>query len=240
MKVTPFEQKGISKNKMENRSKADQYFVYGIHMLAWFFGLIPFKINTETGELSFRWISCETFWSLIRLVVINVPFSILPILLFLCFGTQEWEPEEMSHRGNMTTRTSNMTGNMTSGNITGEQMSTPTIFFGVFGIELISSYFYFVLFRAAKKWMSDFHDNFYRRVTRYNGPDMRSVTLDKFRDKNFSFSVSWFSFLCSRQEHEFLSFNLGFETRTRIETKINLARMFQNTFFACFWTEVFT
>jgi len=87
MKVTPAEQKGIPENKMENRSKADQYFLFGINALAWCLGLFPFKMNKETGELSFRWISSETIWALIRLVATNAPFSFLPIVLFACFGT---------------------------------------------------------------------------------------------------------------------------------------------------------
>ena len=69
MKVTPVKQKGISGNNMTNPSKADQYFVFGIHTLARCLGLSPYKMNKETGELSFRylpptqvsWLVC---WSL--------------------------------------------------------------------------------------------------------------------------------------------------------------------------------
>ena len=135
MKVTPLEQKGISDKKMTNCSKADQHFVFGIHTLTRFLGLSPYEMNKETGELSFRWISCETIWSLTRLIITNAPFSFLPIVLFACFGVEEWKPEETSQHANMT-----------SGHV-----STSPIFLAVLGVELISGYSYFILFRAAKK-----------------------------------------------------------------------------------------
>ena len=140
MKVTPLEQKGISENKMKNCSKADQHFVFGVHTLARCLGLSPYKMNKETGELSFRWISWETIWSLTRLIVTNAPFSFLPIVLYGVFRTEEWNPEEAIRHDNMTV----------------DHVSTSEIFLGVLGVELISGYSYFILFRAAKKWISYF------------------------------------------------------------------------------------
>ena len=135
MKVTPVEQNGIPKNKMKICSKVDQHFLFGIHTLARCLGMSPYKMDKETGELSFRWISCETIWSLTRLIVTNAPFSFLPIVLFACFGAEEWNPEEMSRQANMTS---------------GHWSESPIIL-GVFGVEIISGYSYFILFRAAKK-----------------------------------------------------------------------------------------
>ena len=147
MKVTPVEQN--SENKMQNRSRADQYFVFGMHILATFLGFIPYKMNMETGEVSFRWFSCKTLWSLTRLIITNSPFSFLPIVLFVIFGAGEWKPEERSRHANMTS----------------EHVATSTVFLGVLYVEFISCYSYFILFRVAKKWIPDFYQNFHRFTT---------------------------------------------------------------------------
>ena len=70
MKVTPVEQKIHSDEKMPNRSKADVYLAFGIHALVNCIGLSPYKIRKETGEISFKWFSCETISSLIRFSVV--------------------------------------------------------------------------------------------------------------------------------------------------------------------------
>ena len=102
-------------------------------MLAYWFGINPFKFDKETCSISFRWISSETFWSLVRLVVINAPFSYLPVILWGVYGPAEWEKE-----GGF--------ANATSQSIS----KAPTVWLIVFAVEYISSYAYFVLQRAAK------------------------------------------------------------------------------------------
>ena len=135
MKVAPVDQKGKTKEKMKNVSKTDQYLVSGFHMFMYCLGLSPYKVNKETGEVSFKWFSCETIWSLVRLVVFNSPFSFLPLVLAGLFGTEEWKKEDLGGFSN----------------VTDTQMSTTTVFLVVSSVEYISTYSFFVLSRAAKK-----------------------------------------------------------------------------------------
>ena len=100
MEVAPVHQRGNPERK--NHSKADQYFVLAIHMLVICFGLNPYKIDKETGEVSFRWISRETLWSLIRLVLFNSPLSFLPVIFAALYVPAEWKPEEGSGFANAT------------------------------------------------------------------------------------------------------------------------------------------
>ena len=135
MKVSPLEQKMDSEKKMPNRSKADQYLATGIHTFVVCLGLIPYKIKKETGEISFKWFSCKTILSLIRLVIFNFPCSILPAF-FAFFGTEEWNQEEKSGSANSTIET----------------VPTATVFLAVTAVEYISSYSYFILSRVAKSY----------------------------------------------------------------------------------------
>ena len=136
MKVVPVDQKAKTKEKMKNYSKIDQYLAFGIYTFVYCLGLNPYKINKETGEVSFRWFSWETIWSLIRLVTFNSPFSFLPVLLAGLFGRDEWEAEEL--------------GGLT--NVTDVTEKTATVYVGVTTVEYISTYSFFVLSRAAKKF----------------------------------------------------------------------------------------
>ena len=80
MKVTRV---GTGKNPdkaMQKYSMADQYLLTCIQGLVYFFGLAPYKYNKETWEISFRWFSSTTIWTLIRLIIFNAPFSFLPIM----------------------------------------------------------------------------------------------------------------------------------------------------------------
>ena len=124
--------------KMNNSTKINQHLQQGFWMLAYWFGISPFKIDKETWALSFRWISSETFWSLVRLVVINAPFSYLPVILWGVYGPAEWEEE--GGFANATSQTTSV---------------WPPVWFIVFAVEYISSYAYFVLQRAAKKEIFD-------------------------------------------------------------------------------------
>ena len=135
MKIASVEQKRNHEEKMKNRSKAEQYLIFGIHTLAIFVGLSPYKINKATGEFSFRWISWEAIWSLARLVVFNTPLSFLPLLLLAFYGPGEWKPEELQQFVNATS----------------EQASTSTVAIAVCAVEYISCYSYFILSKAAKK-----------------------------------------------------------------------------------------
>ena len=67
------------------------------------------------------------------------------MVLFVCFGAEELEHEETSRHAN----------------ITSEYVSIPTVFLSVLSIELISTFSYFILFRAAKKWISQFQDSLF-------------------------------------------------------------------------------
>ena len=137
MKVSPAAKTKVHE-KMHNSSKINQYLQYGFWMLAYWFGIIPFKIDKETWALSFRWISSETFWSLVRLVVINAPFSFLPVILWGVYGPAEWEKE----------------GGFANATSQALSMALP-VWLIVFAVEYISSYAYFVLQRAAKKKIFD-------------------------------------------------------------------------------------
>ena len=127
MKVSPAAKTKVHE-KMHNSTKINQYLQQGFWMLAYWFGISPFKIDKETWALSFRWISSETFWSLVRLVVINAPFSYLPVILWGVYGPAEWEKE-----GGF--------ANATSQTIS----KAPTVWLIVFAVEYISSYAYFIL-----------------------------------------------------------------------------------------------
>ena len=130
MKVAP----DVGK-KLENPTKINQYLQYGIGMFASFLGLLPFKIDRETWALSFRWISSETIWSLVRLVVFNSPLSFLPVILGVVFGPEELRSDE------------GKSGNSTNQTIYVE----PTVYLVVYAVEYISSYTFFILQRTAKK-----------------------------------------------------------------------------------------
>ena len=140
MKVTPMRQKA---NKMNKYSKADQHFVFAIHTLTVCLGVSPFKFNKQTGEISFKWISCETIWSLVRLLVFNAPFSFLPVILMFFFGEGEWEPEERSRFVN----------------VTSQHVSKSTVFMAVVTVEYVSCYSYFILSRTAKKCLFDIKED---------------------------------------------------------------------------------
>ena len=102
-KVAPLQEKGGIEEKMKFQSKAVYYLMYGIHTMAYCLGLNPYQINKETGKVSFHWFSRTTFWSLIRLVLFNSPFSILPFVLIALYGRAEWDQEEMAKYQKSTT-----------------------------------------------------------------------------------------------------------------------------------------
>ena len=135
MSVAPARKKNQSTEIMENTSKINHYLQYGIGMLVILVGLFPFKINKKTWALSFQWISSETIWSLVRLVVFNFPFSFLPIIMWGFYRPGEARTENPGF--------SNSTNGSTS--------TKPTVYVIVFAVEYVSFYTFFILFRAAKK-----------------------------------------------------------------------------------------
>ena len=170
MKVAPAGQKAKTEQKMKNGSKRDQYLVFGIRMFAYFLGLSPYKFNAETGEVSFKWFSCETLWCFLRLVLFNSPFSFLPVVFFAIFGRAEWENLEwgkMPDDKNTTIAISNATLNATP-NATSNATSSATlnaasnatavnvalnaapVYQILFTLEYVSYYSFFILLKVAK------------------------------------------------------------------------------------------
>ena len=75
------------------RGKKSRYanvFVMLVWTVAGFLGLLPFKIDKETKECSFKWFSTETISAFARLVLFNVPLSVLPCILFFLNFNAEW------------------------------------------------------------------------------------------------------------------------------------------------------
>ena len=157
MKVAPVDQKTMTGDKMKNGSKADQYLLPGIHMFVYCLGLSPYKINWETGEVSFKWFSSETIWSLVRLVLFNSPFSFLPIVLFAFFGIAEWENQEWGVKNVTTTlnatlnATSNATLNATSNSASTGASTSSEVYQILSSLEYIFCYSLFFLSKVAKK-----------------------------------------------------------------------------------------
>ena len=96
MKVSPSGQKRPFDKDMEISLKENRRLVFAFYTLANCLGFTPYKQNKETRELSFKWISWETLLCLIRLVALNSPLSILPFVLVVFFGSEEWSEEEFN------------------------------------------------------------------------------------------------------------------------------------------------
>ena len=155
MKVAPVGQRGKTEEKMKNGMQTEQYLVSGIHMFMYCLGLNPYKMNKENGELSFRWFSCETLWSVTRLIVFNSPFSFLPLVLFALFGIAEWEDQEWGQMGevkNMTTPISNATSTPTLNATLNARLTAAPVYQVLFSVEYISCYSFFALSKVAKKY----------------------------------------------------------------------------------------
>ena len=79
-----------TKAQRGKRSKYANVFIMSVWTLAGFLGLLPFKIDKETKECSFKWFSTETIFAFARLVLFNVPLSVLPCGLFFFNFNAEW------------------------------------------------------------------------------------------------------------------------------------------------------
>ena len=79
-----------SKAQRGKKSRYANVFAMSVWTVAGFLGLLPFKIDKETKECSFKWFSTETIFAFARLVLFNAPLSVLPCLLFLLNFNAEW------------------------------------------------------------------------------------------------------------------------------------------------------
>ena len=141
MKVAPVETREGSGKIMQKYSKADQYLLTCIQGLVYFFGLAPYKYNKETWEISFRWFSSTTIWTLIRLIIFNAPFSFLPMILWAIYGPGEQESADTED--NEDSKVANATNNSTA--------SMPIVYWVVHVVEYVSCYSIFILQSVAKK-----------------------------------------------------------------------------------------
>ena len=147
MKVAPVGTREKSDKIMQKYSKADQYLLTCIQVLVYFFGLAPYKYNKETWEISFRWFSSTTIWTLIRLVIFNAPFSFLPFILWAIYGpgvleTADTEDKEDTEIANAT---SNSTPSMPVNTANGSRTTMPMVFLVGHAVEYVSCYSIFIL-----------------------------------------------------------------------------------------------
>ena len=145
MKVTRV---GTGKNPDKQKySKADQYLLTCIQVLVYFFGLAPYKYNKETWEISFRWFSSTTIWTLIRLVVFNAPFSFLPFILWAVYGQgiSETAVTEDNEDTEIANATINSTASMPVNTANESTTIMPMVFLVVHAVEYVSCYSIFIL-----------------------------------------------------------------------------------------------
>ena len=79
-----------SKAQSGKKSRFANVFAMLVWTVAGFLGLLPFKIDKETKECSFKWFSTKTIFAFARLVLFNIPLSVLPCVLFLLNFNAEW------------------------------------------------------------------------------------------------------------------------------------------------------
>ena len=147
MKVSPVGTREKSDKIMQKYSKADQSLLTCIQVLVYFFGLAPYKYNKETWEISFRWFSSTTLWTLIRLVVFNAPFSFLPFILWaICGpGVLETADSEDTEDPEIANATSNSTASMPVNTANKSTTIMPMVFLVVHAVEYVSCYSIFIL-----------------------------------------------------------------------------------------------
>ena len=91
IKVEPsMDTDGESKAQRGKKSRYANVFAMSVWTVAGFLGLLPFKIDKETKECSFKWFSTKTIFAFARLVLFNIPLSVLPCVLFLLNFNAEW------------------------------------------------------------------------------------------------------------------------------------------------------
>ena len=91
IKVEPsMDTDGESKAQRGKKSRYANVFAMSVWTVAGFLGLLPFKIDKETKECSFKWFSTKTIFAFARLVLFNIPLSVLPCVLFFLNFNAEW------------------------------------------------------------------------------------------------------------------------------------------------------
>ena len=91
IKVEPsMDTDGESKAQRGKKSRYANVFAMSVWTVAGFLGLLPFKIDKKTKECSFKWFSTKTIFAFARLVLFNIPLSVLPCVLFLLNFNAEW------------------------------------------------------------------------------------------------------------------------------------------------------
>ena len=101
-----------SKAQGGQKSRYANVFKILVWTVAGFLGLLPFKIDKETKECSFKWFSTETIFAFARLVLFNVPLSVLPCVLFFLNFNAEWGGDDTDK--NQWAGKNNETGNLSS------------------------------------------------------------------------------------------------------------------------------
>ena len=107
----------------------------------------PDGANKETWEISFRWFSSTTLWTLIRLVVFNAPFSFLPFILWSIYGpgVLETADSEDTEDPEIANATSNSTASMPVNTANESTTIMPMVFLVVHAVEYVSCYSIFIL-----------------------------------------------------------------------------------------------
>lgn len=124
IKVEPEEhEKQIKAQENKNKRLVD-YFVLSVWSLAGFLGLLPFKYDKETKICSFKWVSPETAFSFVRLVLFNFPSSVLPSIFFFLYYNDEWINEPMDPFQGSKTYNANGTNSNSTGLSTSEFVQT--------------------------------------------------------------------------------------------------------------------
>ena len=101
-----------SKAQGGQKSRYANVFIMLVWTVAGFLGLLPFKIDKETKECSFKWFSTETIFAFARLVLFNIPLSVLPCVLFLLNFNAEWGDDDDADKNQW--GKNNETGNLSS------------------------------------------------------------------------------------------------------------------------------
>ena len=95
IKVEPEDHEKQFKAQESKKRRLVDYFVLSVWSLASFLGHLPFKWDKETKTCSFKWVSPETIFSFVRLVLFNFPSIVLPSVFYFLYYNDEWIDEPM-------------------------------------------------------------------------------------------------------------------------------------------------
>ena len=130
---------GESKAQRGKKSRYANVFAMSVWTVAGFLGLLPFKIDKESKECSFKWFSTKTIFAFARLVLFNIPLSVLPCVLFLLNFNAEWGGDDADENQ---WGKNNETGNLSSAEL-------------VQTIDYFSNFSLFFLSKLQKQNLSD-------------------------------------------------------------------------------------